>query len=53
MDMTAKSDAQQSSEAEVDEFRQALGPFVVDAEKTRMPMVFANQKPGHPVVFCK
>ena len=49
--MTAKSDAQQSGEEEVDEFRQALGPFVVAAEKTRMPMVFANQKPGHPVVF--
>ena len=52
MDMTAKSDAQQSGEAEVDEFRQALGPFVVAAEKTRMPMVFANQKTGHPVVFA-
>ena len=50
--MTAKSDAQQSGEAEVDEFRQDLGPFVVAAEKTRMPMVFTNQEPGHPVVFA-
>ena len=47
-----KSGAQKQGEAAVDSFRQDLGPFVVAAEKTRMPMVFTNQEPGHPVVFA-
>lgn len=50
--MRAKSDAQKDGEAAVDTVRQELGPFVVAAEKTRMPMVFTNQEPGHPVVFA-
>ncbi len=44
-----KSDAQNDGEASVDAFRQNLGPFVVAAEKTRMPMVFTDEEPGHPV----
>jgi PAS domain S-box-containing protein len=50
--MPEKSDAQTLGEAAVDTFRRNLGPFVVAAEKTRMPMVFTNQEPAHPVVFA-
>jgi PAS domain S-box-containing protein len=51
-DVTAKSDAQKEGEASVDAFRQELGPFVVAAQKTRMPMVFTDVEPGHPVIFA-
>lgn len=51
-DVTLKSEAQKEGEATVDAFRQELGPFVVAAEKTRMPMVFVDEEPGHPVVFA-
>lgn len=51
-DVTAKSDVQKQGEASVDAFRRDLGPFVVAAEKTRMPMVFTDEKPGHPVIFA-
>ncbi|MEO6092270.1 MAG: HWE histidine kinase domain-containing protein [Novosphingobium sp.] len=47
-----KSDAQNKGEETVDAFRSDLGPFVVAAEKTRMPMVFVNEEPGHPVIFA-
>ena len=50
--LTTKSEAQKQGEAEVDTFRQDLGPFVVAAEKTRMPMVFTDEEPGHPVIFA-
>lgn len=52
MDITAKSAAQKEGEAEVDTFRRELGPFVVAAQKTRMPMVFTDVEPGHPVIFA-
>src|SRR5687768_9354626 len=52
VEVTAKSAAQKEGEATVDSFRQDLGPFVVATEKTRMPMVFTNQEPGHPIVFA-
>ena len=51
-DVTAKSDVQRQDEASVDAFRRDLGPFVVAAEKTRMPMVFTGEEPGHPVIFA-
>lgn len=51
-DITKKSDAQKASEAAVGGFRKDLGPFVVAAEKTRMPMVFIDEEPGHPVIFA-
>jgi len=51
-DVTAKSDDQKEGEARVDVFRQKLGPFVVAAEKTRMPMVFTDEEPGHPIIFA-
>ena len=51
-DVTAKSDVQKAGEERVDAFRQDLGPFVVAAEKTRMPMVFTDEEPGHPIIFA-
>ncbi len=48
-----KSGEQKDAEAEVDSFRKALGPFVVAAETTRMPMVFTDaQEPDHPIIFA-
>jgi hypothetical protein len=39
-----KSEQQQVAEAEVEKFKEDLGPFVVAAETTRMAMVFADAK---------
>ena len=48
-----KSDDQKAAEAEVDSFRKDLGPFVVAAETTRMPMLFTDaKKPSNPIVFA-
>ena len=48
-----KSEEQQTAEAEVESFRQDLGPFVVAAETTRMAMVFTDAKePDHPIIFA-
>ena len=53
MQLTAKSTEQKSAESTVDAFRRDLGPFVVAAEKTRMPMIFTDAKePGHPIIFA-
>ena len=52
VELAFKSEAQKQGEAAVDAFRQDLGPFVVAAEKTRMPMVFTDEAPGHPVIFA-
>lgn len=35
-----KSETQDVAEADVEEFRKHLGPFVVAAETTRMPMAY-------------
>ncbi len=44
--------AQQAAEAGVQSFRNELGPFVVAAETTRMPMVFTDAKTaGNPIIF--
>ncbi len=44
---------QDAAEAEIERFRDQLGPFVVAAEKTRMAMVFTNAKmTGNPVIFA-
>jgi PAS domain S-box-containing protein len=45
------SAAQIAGEAAVNVFRHDLGPFVVAAERTRMPMIFTATKPGHAVLF--
>lgn len=48
-----KSEEQKNAEAEVESFKEELGPFVVAAESTRMAMVFADAKePGHPIIFA-
>src|SRR5471032_2213864 len=51
--ITNKSEEQKVAEAEVESFRKDLGPFVVAAETTRMPMVFTDAKePDHPIIFA-
>ncbi len=35
---------QKAAEADVEKFRDQLGPFVVAAEKTRMAMLFTNAR---------
>jgi PAS domain S-box-containing protein len=48
-----KSKEQKAAESEVESFRKDLGPFVVAAETTRMPMVFTDAKePNHPLIFA-
>lgn len=49
----AKSSEQSTAEVEVDSFRQNLGPFVVAAETTRMPMAFTDALAGgQPIIFA-
>jgi PAS domain S-box-containing protein len=44
---------QETAEADVEEFRDQLGPFVVAAEKTRMAMLFTNaKKANNRIVFA-
>jgi PAS domain S-box-containing protein len=53
MKMTNRSIEQKAAEAEVQHFREELGPFVVAAEETRMPMVFTDaNEPGNPIIFA-
>lgn len=48
-----KDQDQRLAEAEVAEFKADLGPFVVAAESTRMPMVFTDaQEADHPIIFA-
>ena len=48
-----KSEDQKDAEAEVEGFRKDLGPFVVAAEMTRMPMVFTDANvPCNPIIFA-
>lgn len=50
---SGKSGHQRDAESEVEGFRQDLGPFVVAAETTRMPMVFTDAKePNKPISFA-
>ena len=52
LSLTNKSREQVAAEADVDKFRQDLGPFVVAAETTRMAMVFTDaHEPGNPIIF--
>ena len=51
-DKETKSGQQEQAESEVEGFREDLGPFVVAAETTRMPMVFMNARDSElPIVF--
>ena len=44
---------QNAAESEVDSFRKDLGPFVVAAETTRMPMLFTNaRETDRPIIFA-
>ena len=53
MPETEKTPEQKKAEADVERFRQELGPFVVAAETTRMAMAFTDAKaPGHPIIFA-
>ena len=53
MSIKRKSADQKTAEAEVEGFREDLGPFVVAAETTRMPMVFTDAKtPDNPIIFA-
>jgi len=48
-----RTELQEEAEAEVERFKDQLGPFVAAARATRMPMVFTNaREPGHPNVFA-
>ena len=48
-----KSVKQSEAEAEVQGFKNELGPFVVAAETTRMAMVFTDaERPNNPIVFA-
>ncbi|SDP41089.1 MULTISPECIES: HWE histidine kinase domain-containing protein [Filomicrobium] len=51
--MPKKSKQQIDAEADVQGFKNELGPFVVAAETTRMAMVFADAKhPDNPITFA-
>jgi PAS domain S-box-containing protein len=51
--ITNRSKKQKAAEADVEGFRKDLGPFVVAAETTRMPMLFTDAKaPDNPIVFA-
>jgi hypothetical protein len=43
-EITKKSVEQKDAEAEVESFREDLGPFVVAAQTTRMTMLFTDAK---------
>ena len=52
-EIAKKSEEQRSAEADVESFRRELGPFVVAAEATRMPMLFTDaREPRHPIIFA-
>ncbi len=52
-DKAYKDEEQKDAEAEVEEFKEDLGPFVVAAETTRMAMVFTDAKvAGNPIIFA-
>lgn len=51
--MTNRENEQEAAEAEVEDFREELGPFVVAAEETRMAMIFTNAKESdNPIIFA-
>ncbi len=52
MPQALKTEEQEAAEAKVEGFRDELGPFVVAAEATRMPMMFTDAKAaGNPIIF--
>ncbi len=52
-DKAPKDEEQRAAEADVEEFKEDLGPFVVAADTTRMPMIFTDAKvAGNPIIFA-
>jgi len=52
-EIAKKSVEQKDAEAEVESFREDLGPFVVAAQTTRMAMVFTDAtEPDNPIIFA-
>ena len=52
-DKALKDREQKAAEADVAGFKQDLGPFVIAAETTRMPMVFTDaKKPDNPLIYA-
>ena len=52
-DIAPKDQEQRRAEAEVAAFQADLGPFVIAAETTRMPMVFTDAKEAdNPIIFA-
>jgi PAS domain S-box-containing protein len=52
-DQAPKDREQKSAEATVEEFSKDLGPFVIAADTTRMPMVFTDaKKPDKPIIYA-
>ncbi len=51
-DKAHKDQEQKAAEAEVEHFKHDLGPFVVAADTTRMPMLFTDaKKPDNPIIY--
>lgn len=51
-DKAPKDREQKAAEAEVKDFKEDLGPFVIAADTTRMPMVFTDgKKSDHPIIY--
>jgi PAS domain S-box-containing protein len=50
-DTPESPDQQDDAEADVDSFKDGLGPFVVAAETTRMPMVFTDAKQANNAII--
>ena len=52
-DKAYKDQEQKAAEADVEAFSEDLGPFVVAADTTRMPMVFTDaKKPDNPIIYA-
>lgn len=52
-EMPSRSEQQDKAEANVEHFRDELGPFVVAAESTRMPMIFTDaRQTNHSIIFA-
>lgn len=52
-DKALKDQEQKVAEAEVESFKEDLGPFVVAADSTRMPMLFTDaHEPDNPIIYA-
>ena len=52
-DKAHRDQEQKAAEADVQHFKDDLGPFVIAAETTRMPMIFTDaKKPDNPIIYA-